>query len=179
MDANAGPCATPNKSSRKFSVSKFRCCLCCRSQNETPGLILFKFPSDESSTLRLKLTKFAYPHVEEDLPSTFDDILSAQASHLPTVHLLQYTYYVAKTSGFCPKLVNCLKKKSSHLSEAEKLCLLLIDEMAIKQGLTYATYLDAVDGFTSVRNYFQEKSPYATQVLVFMACRIVKNWQQV
>ncbi|GBM30910.1 hypothetical protein AVEN_9794-1 [Araneus ventricosus] len=60
-----------------------------------------------------------------------------------TLH--RYTYNVSRAPGFCSNLVKCLKTQSSRMSEAEKLCVLIIDEMAIKPGYTYAADLDCID----------------------------------
>ncbi|KAF8774499.1 hypothetical protein HNY73_017042 [Argiope bruennichi] len=49
--------------------------------------------------------------------------------------------------------------------------------MSIKAGLTYATDLDCVDGFTMFKQENNDKPPYAIVVLVFMAR--IKNWKQV
>lgn len=66
------------------------------------------------------------------------------------------------------------------MSESDRLCVLLVDEMSIKPGLKYATDLDSVDGFSTVKKHdFKEDAPFATQALVFMARGIVKNWKQV
>ncbi|GBM98865.1 hypothetical protein AVEN_140073-1 [Araneus ventricosus] len=65
------------------------------------------------------------------------------------------------------------------MSESETLCVLSIDEMAIKPGYTYAEDLDCVDGFTTFKQDYKEKPPYATSALVFMARGVVKNWKQV
>ncbi|GBN24531.1 hypothetical protein AVEN_249210-1 [Araneus ventricosus] len=93
-----------------------------------------------------------------------------------TLH--RYTYNVSKAPGFCPNLVKCLKIQSSRMSESEKLCVLSIHEMAIKPGYTYAEDLDCVDGFTTFKQDYKEKPPYATSALVFMARGVVKNWKQ-
>ncbi|GBM97193.1 hypothetical protein AVEN_153498-1 [Araneus ventricosus] len=81
----------------------------------------------------------------------------------------RYTYNVSKAPVFCSNLVKCLKTQSSQMSESEKLCVLSIDEMAIKPGYTYAEDLDCVDGFTTFNQDYKEKPPYATLPLVFMA----------
>ncbi|CAL1295343.1 unnamed protein product, partial [Larinioides sclopetarius] len=94
-----------------------------------------------------------------------------------TLH--RYTYNVAKTPGFCPNLIKCLKIQSARMSESEKLCVLTIDEMSMKPGYRYAADLDCVDGFTSFQEDCKGRPPYATLALVFMARGIVKNWKQV
>ncbi|GBN03421.1 hypothetical protein AVEN_114386-1 [Araneus ventricosus] len=64
------------------------------------------------------------------------------------------------------------------MSESEKLCGRSSSEMSIKPGYTYATDLDCVDGFTTVKQDYKENPPFATQALVFMSRGIVKNWKQ-
>ncbi|GBO27697.1 Transposable element P transposase, partial [Araneus ventricosus] len=94
--------------------------------------------------------------------------------------LYRYTYNIARSPGFCKNLVKCLKSQSSRMSESDRLCVLSIDEMSIKPGLTYATDLDCVDGFSTVKKHdFKEDPPFATHALVFMAIGIVKNWKQI
>ncbi|GBO01350.1 hypothetical protein AVEN_263421-1 [Araneus ventricosus] len=94
--------------------------------------------------------------------------------------LYRYTYNIARSPGFCKNLVKCLKSQSSRMSESDRLCVLSIDEMSIKPGLTYATDLDCVDGFSTVKKRdFKEDPPFATHALVFMARGIVKNWKQI
>ncbi|GBM74778.1 hypothetical protein AVEN_108533-1, partial [Araneus ventricosus] len=95
-----------------------------------------------------------------------------------TLH--RYIYNIAKSPGFCKNLVKCLKSQTSRMSESDRLCVLLVDEMSIKPGLKYATDLDSVDGFSTVKKHdFKEDAPFATQALVFMARGIVKNWKQI
>ncbi|GBN69714.1 hypothetical protein AVEN_130663-1 [Araneus ventricosus] len=77
-----------------------------------------------------------------------------------TLH--RYTYNVPKAPGFSSNLVKCLKTQSFRISESEKLCVLSIDEMAIKPGYTYAEDLDCVDGFTTFKPDYKEKPSYAT-----------------
>ncbi|GBN21330.1 hypothetical protein AVEN_200312-1 [Araneus ventricosus] len=67
-----------------------------------------------------------------------------------------YSYNVSKAPGFCSNLVKCLKTQSSRTSESEKLCVLSIDEMAIKPGYIYAADLDCVDGFTTFKQDYKE-----------------------
>ncbi|GBM49146.1 hypothetical protein AVEN_110334-1, partial [Araneus ventricosus] len=64
------------------------------------------------------------------------------------------------------------------MSESDRLCVLTLDEMSVKPGLTYATDLDCVDGFTTVKKYDFKEPPFATHALVFMARGNVKNWKQ-
>ncbi|GBM17073.1 hypothetical protein AVEN_229682-1 [Araneus ventricosus] len=91
----------------------------------------------------------------------------------------KYTYNIAKRPGFCENSVKCLKSQTSRTSESDRLCVLSIDEMCIKPGLTYGTDLDSVDGFTTVRKHDFKEPSFATLALVFMASRIVKNRKQV
>ncbi|KAF8785673.1 hypothetical protein HNY73_011188 [Argiope bruennichi] len=66
----------------------------CKGKNDkekewmrTPDLVCIQINHRENSlTLRRRLTTFACPHVEEDLPYTFDDIFFALASHMPEAH---------------------------------------------------------------------------------------------
>ncbi|GBL55796.1 hypothetical protein AVEN_58620-1 [Araneus ventricosus] len=46
-----------------------------------------------------------------------------------TLH--RYTYNIAKSPGFCKNLVKCLKSQTSRMSESNRLCVLLLDEMSI------------------------------------------------
>ncbi|GBM75073.1 hypothetical protein AVEN_161782-1, partial [Araneus ventricosus] len=94
-----------------------------------------------------------------------------------TLH--RYTYNIAKRPGFCENLVICLKSQTSRMSESDRLCVLTRDEMSVKPGLTCATDLDCVDGFTTVKKHDFKEPPFATHALVFMARGIVKNWKQI
>ena len=58
------------------------------------------------------------------------------------------------------------------MSESERMCSLVIDEMAIKKHLDYNRGRDAIDGLT-------KDGSLASQAMVFMARGITSKWKQV
>ena len=49
--------------------------------------------------------------------------------------------------GFCDRVFEILRAKTLHMSYVDKLCVLCVDEMAVKRALEFDRKRDIVDGF--------------------------------
>lgn len=78
--------------------------------------------------------------------------------------------------GINQRVVENLKKVTKKLSNAEKYCCILFDEMSIQPGLHYNKYKDVLEGFVT---YGEEKyCRLADHALVFMIQGIFRKWKQ-
>ena len=79
------------------------------------------------------------------------------------------------TSGINPLLVSMVKHKFK-LSNRNKYCFILMDEMAIRKGFAYNKNLDKITGLANSSNNSSLRP--ATSALVIMLRGIVEKWKQ-
>ena len=80
-------------------------------------------------------------------------------------------------SGFKSDILNILQKRVDKMSEKEKLCVLLVDEISLKEGLNYNESKDMVEGLEDFGLLGRTKQT-ANQGLVFMVRGLTTNWKQ-
>lgn len=78
--------------------------------------------------------------------------------------------------GINSNIFSQMKIQAEKMKPAEKLCILLFDEMALKSNLTYNERLDKVIGF--VDNGEETTKEFADHAQVFMIRGLVKNYKQ-
>jgi hypothetical protein len=76
--------------------------------------------------------------------------------------------------GLCKDVFVLLQHKAAKMTESDRVCALVLDEMSLKTGLTYCRYSDTVVGF---ENYgeFGSSSKIANHALVLMARGIMNK----
>ena len=85
--------------------------------------------------------------------------------------------------GFPVKILQAFETKVMNMSEAEKQCVLIFDEMSLKQNLTYNVEKDYIEGLqdfgsdTILITETEGKKP-TNHALVFMARGLVMPWKQ-
>ena len=97
---------------------------------------------------------------------------------LPSRSTIQSTLQKANVyPGFSEKVFSALRIKVNTLSDADKNCAIIFDEMALKTGLTYNTALDKVEGFEDFGCVGPTKF-VANHALAFMARGLNSKWKQ-
>ena len=81
--------------------------------------------------------------------------------------------------GFPPKLLSAFKCKVDSFTAAEKLCVLIFDEVSLKKSVTYNVEKDYVEGLEDFGDLItvEEGNP-AGYASVFMARGLTKSWKQ-
>ena len=83
------------------------------------------------------------------------------------------------TPGFTDcDLFKAIECKVKGLSDRDRICALLIDEMAVKSSLHYDTLNDTVVGYEDCGPCLQRKKEIVTNALVFMVRGLALNWKQ-
>lgn len=80
------------------------------------------------------------------------------------------------TPGFGEEVFGRLSTKAKSMSEDEKQCVLMFDEMSIKKSLEYNSKLDVVEGFQDLGPLGRENT-LATHALVFMTRGLKHPWK--
>ena len=80
-------------------------------------------------------------------------------------------YNVRIYPGFNEHILDALRLKTAQLPALSKLVVLAIDEMAIKEGLSYDSGRDVIEGFS-------KNKELANHALVFMVRGIKDKWKQ-
>lgn len=110
-------------------------------------------------------------------PATYKFLSNNQQIILPGVTTLQR--WIGK-SKFCPGFnslwLKQIKNKLNTMSDDEKYCVLIFDEMKIKSFLEYSKYLDMVEGFEDL-GHRGRTNELATQAMVFMVRGLYSNWK--
>ena len=114
-----------------------------------------------------------------------DFALSLLHSSLKTYRLLQCVFdllsvtilrkvvrNISVYSGFNNNILQALEKKLSNATESSKVMAVAIDEMFIKEGLTYDRHKDAMEGFS------EGSSQLASHAIAFMVRGITEKWKQ-
>jgi hypothetical protein len=84
-------------------------------------------------------------------------------------------------AGFSKNVFEILQMRTSQLTERNRVCALLIDEMAIKANLAYDKYMDVVVGYENMGGVDGLREPskhVAKSCLTFMVRGIALNWKQ-
>ena len=81
------------------------------------------------------------------------------------------------SSGFENDIFDNLKTRVSNMQEKDRVCSLLLDEVALKEGLYYNVKTDTIEGLEDFGNLGRTHS-VANQGLVFMVRGIASNWKQ-
>ena len=82
---------------------------------------------------------------------------------------------IAVQPGFNDVVLNALEKKMAGTPDTAKLVALAIDEVSIKEGLTYNSGRDIVEGYCEGVSRTNELANHA---IVFMIRGIVDKWKQ-
>ena len=101
----------------------------------------------------------------------------ATVFHLPSVKLLRkWISSFRITTGICKDVISYLKRKFSIMSQSDKLCALVFDEMSVKSAMRYdPTY----DCFRVIEDFGNENrtAAIANQALVLMIRGITSTWK--
>ena len=79
--------------------------------------------------------------------------------------------------GLCRNMLNLFRVKIASMTKQEKLCAVVIDEMALKRGLHYDSINDEVEGLEDYGHLGRTKNG-ADHALVIMLRGIVNHWKQ-
>ncbi|CAI6351887.1 unnamed protein product [Macrosiphum euphorbiae] len=110
-------------------------------------------------------------------PATYKFLRNNQQIILPSETTLRR--WIGK-SKFCPGFnslwLKQIKNKLETMSDEEKHCVLIFDEMKIKSFLEYSKYLDMVEGFEGL-GHKGRTNKLATQAMVFVVRGLYSNWK--
>ncbi|KAL4126560.1 hypothetical protein QTP88_010781 [Uroleucon formosanum] len=110
-------------------------------------------------------------------PATYKFLRNNQQIILPGETTLRR--WIGK-SKFCPGFnslwLKQIKIKLDTMSDDEKYCVIIFDEMKIKSFLEYSKYLDMVEGFEDL-GHRGRTNKLATQAMVFMVRGLYSNWK--
>lgn len=100
---------------------------------------------------------------------------------LPSITTLHRSIqWICNTSGFCEKIFYLLQRKLKTQNENQKLCVLSVDEMAIRPRLQYLNKYDHIIGYQDSISLREDGIFHiATHALVFMARGVMNNWKQI
>ena len=79
--------------------------------------------------------------------------------------------------GFNNDIFDLMKERVSKMSRSERVCSLLLDEVSLKEGLTYNETDDLIVGLEDFA-FLGRTKEVANQALVFMVRGIASNWKQ-
>lgn len=79
-------------------------------------------------------------------------------------------------TGFNKSLMDKIKTKAESMTPMEKACVLLFDEMSIKQCLEYSSQYDLIEGYEDLGNLGRHKK-IATEATVFMVRGLYYQWK--
>ncbi|CAI6353969.1 unnamed protein product [Macrosiphum euphorbiae] len=110
-------------------------------------------------------------------PATYKFLRNNQQIILPGETTLRR--WIGK-SKFCPGFnslwLKQIKNKLETMSDEEKHCVLIFNEMKIKSFLEYSKYLDMVEGFEDL-GHKGRTNKLATQAMVFVVRGLYSNWK--
>jgi hypothetical protein len=84
---------------------------------------------------------------------------------------------LSSSPGFLPETFNALEQRMKFMSERDKVCALLFDEITLKKNLQYDRYRDSIVGFEDFA-HIGRSDKYAGSALVFMLRGLAANWSQ-
>lgn len=82
------------------------------------------------------------------------------------------------TTGLSKEMIEIIKDKLTDLNPINRKCILLLDEMTVKNNLQYNEKIDVIFGYEDFGDFGRNIST-AKHALVFMLCGINKHWKQV
>lgn len=178
--------------SKRSTISKLR-----QNINNTRRLFRCKdklkpmcFPSKDAQILvnmqlkRSKMTKKSWLKEEQDFalklyyksPSAYK-LLRTKQINLPGITTIKRLISSYKFKpGFNASIFKQLALKVSSMTEEEKYCTLVFDEMKIKKFLEYSKYLDLVEGYEDLGSK-RCSNALATQAMVFLIRGIYSSWK--
>ena len=80
--------------------------------------------------------------------------------------------------GFNQNLLGMFKEKVKGMTDSDKQCSIILDEMSIKSNLTYHRHRDSVEGLEDLEPIFGETEYVGSSALVFMARGLNGTWKQ-
>jgi hypothetical protein len=80
--------------------------------------------------------------------------------------------------GFPSEVLQAIACKVKTMSPRDRVCALLVDEMALKSSLSYDQVNDVVVGYEDCGSGFVRKKMVVTSALVFMIRGLAANWKQ-
>lgn len=103
--------------------------------------------------------------------------LKSQGIVLPGITTIQswLRIYNLRT-GVDTILIEKLADKVKHMSEGERECVMLFDEMSIKRGVSFNRYHDFIEGYEDLSSIGRKPS-YGSQALVLMVRGLLYKWK--
>lgn len=83
---------------------------------------------------------------------------------------------IPMNAGICNSIFEQLKKYAHQMDEDDRICVLIFDEMSLKQHLEYDTRNDVISGFEDFGT--ERRSKYSNMALAFLVQGIRKPWKQ-
>lgn len=160
----------------KYNLSKFK--------NERYSSVSSKVLAEmqmyrkNKSTLPWKLSEKQFSiNLYYKSPATYKFLRNKQNIILPSETTIRRWI---GNSKFCPgfnlRWLKHIKNKLDTMTDNEKYCVLLFDEMKIKSFLEYSKYLDMVEGFEDLGHKGRTKK-LATQSMVFIIRGLYSQWK--
>jgi len=84
---------------------------------------------------------------------------------------------ISMSPGFSDNVFNMLRKKAERMSDLDRICCLVLDEVSLKCGLSYCTFDDNIIGFEDLGAYGSSEK-VANHALVLMARGLFSRWKQ-
>lgn len=152
---------------------------------------LFKFPSEESKTLvgmqisRNNLSTKPWSQKEQKFalsifyksPSAYKFLRNSKKIRLPGLTTIKRWIGSLKCHpGFSTVLFKHLKTKADSMTDQEKQCTLIFDELKIKNFLEYSKYLDLVEGYEDLGSKGRTNK-LAGQAMVFIIRGLYSSWK--
>ena len=142
-----------------------------------------KFNNDQCKLMTglKRLRKWSDDSIIEGLRTKFTCGSSAyeverKKRFLPSTRTLQKKLQcIHFDSGCLEEIVHLLQHKVSCMSEDDKDCVIVFDEMAIQPGITYCSNLKKYVGYTTAPG----NTGIANHLLVFMLAGLRARWKQV
>lgn len=154
-------------------------------------LHLLKFPSEDSKTLvrmqisRNKLSTKPWSRKEQQFaisifyksPSAYKFLRNSKKITLPGLTTIRRWIGSSKfRPGFNPALFKQLKIKADSMTQQEKYCSLVFDELKIKNFLEYSKFLDLVEGYEDL-GPIGRTNKLAGQAMVFVIRGLYSSWK--
>lgn len=138
----------------------------------------------KSQLLHTKNTKWSTDEKELFLKfhyksPSFYKYLEKEGFVLPSLRtIIRWYDLMSFDTGISYDILHMLKHKLSEMPDINKKCLLVFDEMSIKNELEYNSKEDKVYGFEDLGEFGRVRS-FANHALLFMLRGLNKSWKQV
>lgn len=110
-------------------------------------------------------------------PSAYKFLRNSKNMNLPSLSTIRRWVGNSKCKpGFSPGIFKQLKNKANVLSEQERYCTLIFDEMKIKNYLEYSKFLDIIEGFEDL-GPLGRSNKLAGQAMVFIIRGLYSSWK--